>query len=73
MAERLKDMFFTKESVAALADAIKGSHRGFDKRSFLLSVFDGAFDELERGGVDLTQVEVDALLKHESLPRHHFF
>ena len=33
----------------------------------------GAFDELERGGVDLTQVEVDALLEHESLPRHHFF
>jgi 3-methyladenine DNA glycosylase AlkC len=47
MVERLKDMFFTKESVGALADTLKKHHRKFDKRAFLGAVFDSAFDELE--------------------------
>ena len=47
MAERLKDMFFTKESVGALADTLKKHHRKFDKRAFLGAVFDSAFDGLE--------------------------
>ena len=47
MAERLKDMFFTTASVAALADAIQGSYRGFNKNSFARSVFDKTFDSME--------------------------
>jgi 3-methyladenine DNA glycosylase AlkC len=47
MAERLKDMFFTEESVSALADTLKNHHRKFDKRAFLRAVFDSAFGDLE--------------------------
>jgi len=47
MAERLKDMFFTKASVHALADAIKRCYGRFNKGRFAQLVFDDAFDELE--------------------------
>ena len=47
MAERLKDMFFTEESVNALANAVKQAHARFDKEAFIQLVFDEAFTGLE--------------------------
>jgi len=35
MAERLKDMFFTKASVIALADAVKKCCARFDQKAFI--------------------------------------
>ncbi len=46
MAERLKDMFFTKASVGAMADAIKKAYARFDKDAFVQLV-DDAFQGLE--------------------------
>ncbi len=47
MAERLKDLFFIPESVAALADAIKGEFKGFDKEAFLRLALTEEFAAME--------------------------
>ena len=47
MAERLKDMFFTEESINGFADAIKNHYPGFDKPRFLKIMFDASFADKE--------------------------
>ena len=47
MAEKLKDMFFTKMSVGAISDTLKEIHPDFDKKKFEALVFDGEFESKE--------------------------
>jgi 3-methyladenine DNA glycosylase AlkC len=47
MAERLKDMFFTRESIDKFADTIKHHYPSFDKPRFLKLMFDESFNEKE--------------------------
>ncbi|MCP4900762.1 MAG: DNA alkylation repair protein [bacterium] len=47
MAERLKDMFFTRDSVEAMANALAEVYPRFEKPRFLNLVFDGTFEEKE--------------------------
>jgi 3-methyladenine DNA glycosylase AlkC len=47
MAERLKDMFFTRDSINTFADTIKKHYPGFDKTEFLKLMFDESFDNKE--------------------------
>lgn len=47
MAERLKDMFFTRESIDKFADAIEQHHAAFDKPRFLRLMFDESFEAKE--------------------------
>ena len=47
MPEKLKDMFFTDESVNTFADIIKKHYPKFDKKKFLSLVFDAEFKSRE--------------------------
>lgn len=47
MAERLKDRFFTEESVTTFARVIKKHFARFDERKFLDKVLDDSFKEME--------------------------
>ena len=47
MAERLKDIFFTNESMGAFADTIKKAYPDFNKKKFLDLIFDGTFKAKE--------------------------
>ena len=47
MPEKLKDQFFTKESVEAMADAIRSVYASFDKERFIQLVFEGGIRDLE--------------------------
>jgi len=47
MAERLKDRFFTRESVTAFAEAIRKVYPEFETGRFLGLVFDDTFEERE--------------------------
>jgi 3-methyladenine DNA glycosylase AlkC len=47
MPEKLKDMFFTKESINHLGDTFKKYYPKFDKPKFMNLVFDDNFDSLE--------------------------
>ena len=47
MAERLKDMFFTQDSMDAFAEAIRTAYPGFDTVSFKTLVFDDSFEAKE--------------------------
>jgi 3-methyladenine DNA glycosylase AlkC len=47
MAERLKDIFFTQESIGAFADSIQKVYPKFDKTKFLDLIYDGTFDSKE--------------------------
>jgi len=47
MAERLKDIFFTKESMGAFADTIKKAYPDFNKKKFLDLIYDGSFKKKE--------------------------
>jgi 3-methyladenine DNA glycosylase AlkC len=47
MAERLKDMFFTRESIDKFADTIKQHYPGFEKPEFLKLMFDESFEVKE--------------------------
>jgi 3-methyladenine DNA glycosylase AlkC len=47
MAERLKDMFFTKDSINTFADAIQRHYAMFDKQRFLKLMFDKTFEAKE--------------------------
>ena len=47
MAERLKDMFFTQESMTAFADAIRKVYPEFDTGGFKERVFDESFEDKE--------------------------
>ncbi|MGD9346034.1 MAG: DNA alkylation repair protein [Candidatus Aminicenantes bacterium] len=47
MAERLKDMFFTRSSMDAFADTIRQSYPEFDKKKFIEIIFDETFEGKE--------------------------
>ena len=47
MAERLKDRFFTDESVRAFAKTIKKHYDGFDEQKFYSLLFDESFEDME--------------------------
>ncbi|UCE41388.1 MAG: hypothetical protein JSV17_18485 [Candidatus Aminicenantes bacterium] len=47
MAERLKDMFFTRESIDKFADTIKLHYSDFEKSEFLKHMFDESFEAKE--------------------------
>ena len=47
MAERLKDMFFTLDSINKFADAIEQHYPSFDKPRFLRLMFDESFEAKE--------------------------
>jgi len=47
MPEKLKDMFFTQESINHLADTFKKYYPKFDKEKFTELIFDDNFDSLE--------------------------
>jgi 3-methyladenine DNA glycosylase AlkC len=47
MAEQLKNMFFTRESVDKMAEAVKRFYPGFDKQRFIDLIFDDAQEERE--------------------------
>ena len=47
MAERLKDMFFTQDSINKFADAIKQHYPNYKKPEFLQLIFDESFKEKE--------------------------
>ncbi|MCJ7581142.1 MAG: hypothetical protein MUP98_11495 [Candidatus Aminicenantes bacterium] len=47
MAERLKDIFFTKETMGAFADTIRKAYPDFNKRKFLDLIYDGSFEAKE--------------------------
>lgn len=64
MAERLKDMFFTRESVEKFADAIKRHHAPFDKPRFFELMFDASFDEKEL----LEKMRHTTRCLHDTLP-----
>ncbi len=50
MAERLKDMFFTRESMARFADAVRKFYPEFDEPRFFTLVFDETFAAKELMG-----------------------
>jgi len=60
MPEKLKDMFFTKSSVDALATEIKRFYKKFDKKRFDSLVFDKQF----------TSLELKAKMRHITLCLH---
>jgi 3-methyladenine DNA glycosylase AlkC len=47
MAERLKDIFFTHESMEAFAETIEKVYPKFDKKKFLDLIYDGSFEDKE--------------------------
>ena len=47
MPKKLKDLFFTKESINLFADSIKKFYPGFDKDKFLELIYDDTWDSLE--------------------------
>lgn len=47
MAEKLKNMFFTQESIQAFANAILHHYSEFDQQKFKALVFDGNWENLE--------------------------
>ncbi len=47
MAERLKDMFFTRESIGKFADTIKQNYPDFEKSEFLKLMFHESFEAKE--------------------------
>jgi 3-methyladenine DNA glycosylase AlkC len=47
MAERLKDIFFTRDSMGKFADSIAKVYPEFDKKKFLNLIYDGTFESME--------------------------
>jgi len=47
MAEKLKDRFYTPESIEVTADILKTVHKSFDKQKFMKQVLSKAFAEME--------------------------
>jgi 3-methyladenine DNA glycosylase AlkC len=47
MAERLKNIFFTRDSLSQFAKIIKENYSSFSQKDFLDMVFDQSFDSLE--------------------------
>jgi len=47
MAERLKNLFFTKESLNNFAQAIKSQYSTFNEKEFYKNIYDASWEELE--------------------------
>ncbi|MCK4819437.1 DNA alkylation repair protein, partial [bacterium] len=47
MAERLKELFFTRDSINTFAYTIKKAYSDFDKKRFIDLVFDTTFESKE--------------------------
>lgn len=47
MPEKLKDQYFTKQSVAIFADVLKKQYSKFEKKKFTKLIFDNNFDNIE--------------------------
>jgi len=67
MAERLKDMFFTQESVSTFADTIKNNYPGFDKKRFMELVFDETFESKEL----IARMAHTTLCLNQTLPKSY--
>lgn len=67
MAERLKDMFFTEDSIDKFADAIKKHYPVFDKKRFLGLMFDGSLESREL----LDKMRHTTRCLHETLPKSY--
>jgi 3-methyladenine DNA glycosylase AlkC len=67
MAERLKDMFFTEDSINKFADSIEQQYADFDKKRFLKRMFDESFATKEL--LDKMRHTTECL--HETLPESY--
>ena len=67
MAERLKDMFFTKDSINNFADAIEQQSAAFDKSQFLKLMFDETFEAKEL----LDKMKHTTKFLHDTLPKSY--
>ena len=67
MAERLKDIYFTKDSMGAFADIIGKVYPIFNKRKFLDLIYDGTFEAKEF--MDKSRHTTHCL--HETLPKSY--
>jgi 3-methyladenine DNA glycosylase AlkC len=67
MAERLKDLFFTHDSVNKFADAIGEQFPAFDKKQFLRLMFDESFDGKEL----LDKMKHTTKCLHDTLPKSY--
>ena len=65
MAERLKDIYFTKETMGAFADTIGKAYPDFNKRKFLDLIYDGSFKTKEF----MERSKHITLCLHETLPK----
>ena len=67
MAERLKDIYFTKTTVGTFADTIGKAYPDFNKRKFLDLIYDGTFKTKE---FMAKSKHITACL-HETLPKSY--
>jgi len=67
MAERLKDIFFTKDSMGAFADTIGKVYPNFNKRKFLDLLYDGSFKAKEF----MAKSKHITVCLHETLPKSY--
>lgn len=67
MAERLKDMFFTQDSINAFANAIRSHYPAFDKSQFLELMFDESFEKKEL----LDKMKHTTQCLHDTLPKSY--
>jgi 3-methyladenine DNA glycosylase AlkC len=67
MAERLKDMFFTEDSIKGFADAIKKHYPPLDKKRFLQLMFDESFETKEL----LDKMRHTTRCLHDTLPESY--
>ncbi len=67
MAERLKDMFFTRDSINKFADAIKQHYPSLDKQRFLELMFDKSFESKEL----LDKMKHTTKCLHDTLPKSY--
>jgi len=68
MAERLKDLYFTKESTRTFAGVVKKHHRGFDDTEFVRLLTEDSFRELEFKAMSRRATECLAHLLPASYP-----
>lgn len=65
MPEKLKDMFFTDESIQQLGDGMQQAYAEFDRHRFLAQVYDDTWDGLELKA----KMHHVTLALHETLPQ----
>jgi len=67
MAERLKDIFFTRSSIGLFADTIQRFYSDFDKKKFVDLIFDKTFESKELK----EKMAHTTLCLHETLPESY--